>query len=272
MLDMRHRLLTQRALATGRPFALSPQQIGSFMFSVAQAASRNLLIQAMHSDDFALLLPHLDAVPLDHKRVLASANRSIEHVYFPEGGIVSLTAMSENTQTEVGIVGHEGFAGIAILLGCDRSPHEVFVQVEGKALRIGVDPFTRAVAQSASLQALLLRFVQVSLIQSAQSTVANAQHNMESRLARWLLMCQDRIDEDEINLTHEFMSMMISAQRTGVTVCLHILEGAGMIRSRRARVEIVDREKLVELAGDAYGTPEAEYRRLIGPFGRTAEG
>jgi len=83
-------------------------------------------------------------------------------------------------------------------------------------------------------------------------------------------MCHDRIDGDEIRLTHEFMSMMIAAQRTGVTVCLHILEGAGLIRSKRARVVILDRERLEDLAGDAYGAPEAEYRRLIGPFGRSA--
>lgn len=84
-------------------------------------------------------------------------------------------------------------------------------------------------------------------------------------------MLDSRIDGDEIKITHEFMSMMIAAQRTGVTVRLHILEGAGMIRSKRARVEILDREKLVDLAGDAYGAPEAEYRRLIGPFGRPAD-
>ena len=84
-------------------------------------------------------------------------------------------------------------------------------------------------------------------------------------------MCHDRLDGDEIGLTHEFMSMMIAAQRTGVTLTLHILEGAGMIRSKRARVEIIDREKLVDLAGDAYGQPEQEYRRLIGPFGKSAD-
>jgi len=91
---------------------------------------------------------------------------------------------------------------------------------------------------------------------------------VEARLARWLLMCHDRIDGDEIALTHEFMGMMISADRSGVTVTLHILEGAGMIRSKRGRVIIRDRDKLEELAGDSYGVPEAEYRHLIGPIGR----
>ena len=91
---------------------------------------------------------------------------------------------------------------------------------------------------------------------------------MEARLARWLLMCHDRIDGDEIALTHEFMGMMISAERSNVTVTLHILEGAGMIRSQRGRVIIRDRDKLEDLAADNYGMPEAEYRHLIGPIGR----
>jgi hypothetical protein len=92
---------------------------------------------------------------------------------------------------------------------------------------------------------------------------------METRLARWLLMCHDRVEGNEISLTHEFMGMMISADRSNVTVTLHILEGAGLIWSKRGRVIIRQREKLEDLAGDSYGVPEAEYRRLIGPLGKS---
>jgi CRP-like cAMP-binding protein len=121
--------------------------------------------------------------------------------------------------------------------------------------------------ESVTLRELLLRYVQTLLIQTAQSAVANARYQIEARLARWLLMCHDRVEGDEIALTHEFMAMMIGAQRSGVTVALHILEGAAMIRSKRGRVIILDREKLEDLAGDSYGPAEAEYRRLIAPFG-----
>ena len=117
---------------------------------------------------------------------------------------------------------------------------------------------------------MLLRYVQVVLAQGAQSTATTAHHRIESRLARWLLMCHDRVDGDEIALTHEFMGMMIAAERSGVTVTLHILEGAGMIYSKRGRVIIRDRDKLEDLAGDSYGVPEAEYRHLIGPIGRAS--
>jgi CRP-like cAMP-binding protein len=234
----------------------------------------NVLLRALAPDDYALLAPHLNRVSLAQDQVLAPANQPVDYIYFPEGGIVSLTASTaDDGKTEVGIVGVDGMTGIAVLLGSDSSPHETFVQVDStNALRIGADEFRQAMAQSASLQKLLLRYVQAFLVQSAHSTVSNAHHHIEARLARWLLMCHDRLEGDEIRLTHEFMSMMIAAQRTGVTLCLHVLEGGGMIRSKRGRVEILDREKLVDLAGDAYGAPEAEYRRLIGPFGRSATG
>ena len=239
-----------------------------------QNSTVNLLLRTLQPDDYALLGAHFERVAVEQNQVLAPANQPIEYIYFPEGGIVSLTAdTSDNGKTEVGIVGREGLTGIAVLLGSDRSPHETFVQVDGNdALRIGVDDFRRAMTQSESLRTLMLRYVQAFFVQSAQSTVSNAHHRIESRLARWLLMCHDRIDGDDIRLTHEFMSMMIAAQRTGVTVCLHILEGGGLIRSKRSLVQILDRDKLEDLAADAYGAPEAEYRRLIGPFGRTQAG
>lgn len=118
------------------------------------------------------------------------------------------------------------------------------------------------------LRDLMLRYVQSFMIQSAHSIVSNAHSRIDARLARWLVMCDDRIVGDEINLTHEFMAQMIAAQRTGVTEALHTIEDGGMIQSTRGLVVILDRAKLELLAGDAYGAPEKEYRRLIGPFGR----
>jgi hypothetical protein len=133
--------------------------------------------------------------------------------------------------------------------------------------------------QSSPLRALLKRYVQTFIVQLAhgivchvhhQVEVCHVHHQVEARVARWLLMCHDRIDGDEIMLTHDFISMMVGAQRTSITVSLHILEGVGMIRAQRARVTITDRAKLEDIAGEAYGLPEAEYRRLLGPLGRTA--
>jgi len=234
-----------------------------------QHYTTNTLLGALSGEDLELLKPHLTRVNLAPRQVLVAPNEAIEHVYFPEGGIASIVSvMAQSGRTETGIFGREGVSATCLLLGTDRSPHETFVQVDGStALRIDTDRYLAAVQQSESLRTMLLRYVQTVLVQAAQSTATNAHHRIEARLARWLLMCHDRIDGDEIALTHEFMGMMISAERSGVTITLHILEGAGMIRSTRGLVTIRDREKLEELAGDSYGVPEAEYRHLIGPLG-----
>ncbi|RYE93842.1 MAG: Crp/Fnr family transcriptional regulator, partial [Oxalobacteraceae bacterium] len=151
----------------------------------------------------------------------------------------------------------------------DRSPHQTFIQVgDGTALRIDAASYLQAVRKSESLQMTLLRFVQTMLVQGAHSIATNAHHRIEARLARWLLMCHDRVDGNEIAITHEFLGLMIAAERSGVTISLHILEGAGMIRTKRGRVTIRNRKLLAELAGDSYGVPEAQYRHLIGPLGR----
>jgi CRP-like cAMP-binding protein len=237
-----------------------------------QIYSPNLLLSAMAADDLALLKPWLTRVVVAREQVLCAANCPIEHVYFLEGGIASIVSIRpESGRTEVGIFGREGVSGTSVLIGVDRSPHENFMQVDsGHALRIDTDRLQASMEQSRSLKGLLTAYVHVMMIQAAACAVGNAHHRLEARLARWLLMCHDRVDGDELRLTHEFMAIMIASQRSGVTVTLHVLEGIGAIRSKRGRVIIVDREKLEELAGDAYGEPEAEYRRLIGPFGREA--
>ena len=233
-------------------------------------ATTNILLGAMHPDDLALLSPHLEKVTLTRRQVLTVPGQPIEHVYFLDDGVASVVATSgDSTMTEVGIIGREGLSSISVLLGSDRSPHETFLQVDGtSAFRISAERFRAAIAASPRLKDLLLRYVQTFLTQVANSVASNAHSRIEVRLARWLLMCHDRIDGDDVHLTHEFMSMMVAAQRTGVTLTLHILEGAGIIQSQRARITILDRDKLEELAGDSYGQPEAEYRRLIGPIGR----
>lgn len=237
-----------------------------------QLNTSNILLRALSDVDRALLAPHLARVDLSRRQVLVTPHAPIEHVYFPEGGVCSITSvMAQSGRSETGIFGLEGVSATCLLLAADRSPHETFVQVDGAtALRIDAEPYLAALRQSETLHMVLLRYVQTVLVQAAQSTATNAHHRIEARLARWLLMCHDRVDGDEIALTHEFMGMMICADRSGVTVTLHILEGAGMIRATRGRVLIRNRGLLEELAGDGYGVPEAEYRRLIGPFGQAA--
>ncbi len=234
------------------------------------AFSCNTLLRALSNDDLGLLKPHFERVRPERRLVLVPPDQRIDYVYFLEDGVASIVAkMPDARRTEVSIFGRDGVSATCLLLGADRTPHETFIQVPGQcALRIRADKYLAAIGRSETLRTMLLRFVQVSLIQVAQSTGTNAHMRMEARLARWLLMCHDRVEGDEIHLTHDFMGMMIGAERSGVTVTLHILEGAGVIWSKRGRVIIRNRHLLEGLAGKCYGVPEAEYRRLIGPLGR----
>jgi len=215
--------------------------------------------------DFSRLEPQLARVPLPGGTRLVEPHTPIEQVYFLEEGIASVVALtSQGRRIEAGIIGREGMTGIPVLLGADRTPHECFIQTAGEGLRIGADDLRRAMAASPSLQQLLQRFVQAFMVQMGQTALANGSHTLEQRLARWLLMCHDRVDGDDISTTHEFLSLMLGVRRAGVTVALQALEDRGAISPKWRRITVLDRAKLEGIAGDSYGVPEAECAHLIG--------
>ena len=233
------------------------------MASAQSPHVRNRLLASLSPADLGLLEPHLEPIPLKLGEVLIEANRPIGHVYFPQSGMGSVITHNSEGRVEVGVIGREGLGGVPVLLGAKQAPHEHMVQGEGEALRIPSGALREAMRQSPSLQALLLLYVQAFLVQTAQTAFVNASYAIEVRLARWLLMTQDRMEGDELQLTHEFLSMMLGVRRAGVTVTLHVLEGNGLIRAKRGLITVLDRERLVELADGAYGAPEAEYARLM---------
>jgi CRP-like cAMP-binding protein len=242
------------------------------MSDIQQRSSANILVTQFQEQDFASLQPHLERVTLGFRQPFYESGQPIEHVHFLEEGVGSVTdPQPDGDEIEIGLYGREGFSGTAVLLGVESTPHRSFLQVgDGvPALRIETRRLVDACRQSADLQNLLLRYIQTFTIQAAQSAAANAHYEVPQRLARWLLMCHDRVSGEVIELTHEFMAMMLGVRRAGVTVALHTLEGTGAIRATRGRVMVVDRERLEELAGDCYGRPEAEYSRIIAPFGKS---
>jgi CRP-like cAMP-binding protein len=247
---------------------LSPCLKGKILPKFDHLSSKNILLHMMAEGDSALLAQHLEPTVLARRQKLTLANKPIEHVYFPEDGLASIVSeLPQTGPTEIGIFGRDGMSGTAILMGAHYSPYETFMQVEGHSgWRIESARLLEAVAQSASLRDFLLRYVLTQIVQTGQNAISNAHHRMEARLARWLLMCHDRVFGDDIHITHEFMGMMIAAQRSGVTLTLHELEWQGMIRAQRGVVTVINREALEHAAGDAYGKPEAEYQRLIGPL------
>jgi CRP-like cAMP-binding protein len=229
-----------------------------------QISIGNRLLASLSAEDFATLQPHLEPVPLPVRQVLIEPNTPIAHIYFPEAGMASVTNNSGDGKIEVGVVGREGMVGLPVVLGIDQTPYEHFMQIAGHGWRMAACDLEQAMAQSSSLHRQLLRFVQASHVQASETAFANASSDIEARLARWLLMCHDRVEGDDIPLTHEFIAMMLGVRRPGVTVALHVLEGMQIIRAKRGIVTVLDREKLEELADEAYGLPEAEYARLMG--------
>ena len=233
----------------------------------SQTEVRNRLLALMPADDFAALAPHLEWVQLDKGHVIVEPGEVIGHVYFLESGVGSIVACSpEGLQVEAGLFGIDGFSPVEVVLGSDRSPHRIIIQVADDSWRIPAQVLRQAVEASPSLRGLLLRYVLALNTQSSFTALSNAMHPIEERLARWILMCDDRTDVSEMPLTHEFISIMLGVRRPSVTTALHVLEGNRFIRSERGVITVTNRQALQEFAGDAYGQPEAEYERLIGPL------
>ena len=232
---------------------------------IVQSTVRNHLLSRLAAEDFARLAPRLELVACPQSLVLVERNTPIRDVFFMEGGVASVVAKSpEGQAAEVGVIGWEGFVVPSVVLGSDRVTTDVGMQLAGSAYRIDRLALLDAVARSTGLREILTRFAQVLMVQTTFTALANAVHQIDERLARWLLMCQDRSGGDDLRLTHEFLSIMLSVRRPSVTNALHVLEGNGYIKAERGYVTIRDRAGLEEFAGDAYGQPEAEYRRLIG--------
>jgi CRP-like cAMP-binding protein len=237
------------------------------MSSQPQGMHRNLLLRRMPETDYALLAPHLEPIRPNQGAPLFSADKPVDHVIFMSGGVVSLVAVSpEGHRVEAGMFGPEGFGPTSLAAGDDRSALEGTMQLPDEGYRIAVGAFREALNASATLTAFLLKFVHVQSIQTAFTALSNAVHPIDERLARWILMCDDRATTQELPLTHEFMSVMLAVRRPSVTTALHVLEGNGLIRAERGLITIRNRLALEEFAGDAYGKPETEYARLLGSF------
>lgn len=240
------------------------------MAPIDQSSCRNLLLRSLKEEDFALLVPHLRRVALDSSEVLATPGHPIGMVCFPEVGIVTLSDLShEGERIGIGHTGYEGFVGWQVLLGCNRSSHEARITAEGGvALHVSPEALREACGASEGLRDLLLRFVHAFVIQMGRTVVSSLTQPVDVRLCRWTLMAHDRVEGDEIKVTHDEIAVMLAVRRASVTDALHILEGESLVRATRGRVLVRDRGGLRRIAGATYGFFEAEYSRLIAPFPR----
>lgn len=232
---------------------------------VTTNTQRNRILGAMSDADLSLLQPHMERTELKFRQRLQSADRQIKNVYFQESGIASVVAVSggERRQAEVAIVGREGMTGLPVVHGADRSPCEIFIQVEGEGQCISAENLRKVMDESITLLKCFLRYAHVFTVQSGYTALANARGNVGERLARWLLMTRDRVDSDDMLLTQEFIALMLGVRRAGVTNALGHFESRGLIGGARGCVTVIDRDGLEQIANGLYGPPEAELERMF---------
>lgn len=231
----------------------------------------NYLLRTMPAESFAALYPHLKFLHLPANTVLAKAGQSVQCHVFLEGGLASAVPRSgDNRIVEAAHLGREAMIGHQALLAVDTSPYEICMQIGGSGWQIGGEALRSCIGTHQATMQLLLRFVHALELQIIHSVLANARYSVHQRLARWLLMTHDRLDRNDLPLTHELLATMLGVRRAGITDALHSIEGVGAIRATRGNVQVVSRPGLEAIAEGSYGVPEAEYERLIGvPLRRT---
>jgi CRP-like cAMP-binding protein len=213
----------------------------------------NRILSGLPPQELNQLLPTLEPFPLVREQGLYEIDARIDYVYFPDSGMISLVSYTEDGESlEVGVAGYEGMAGLPTFLDVANSPYRAMVQIEGTSHRMKADAFKAAARQPGAFQLAMLRYTQALMTQFAQSAVCNRFHNVEARLARWLLLTKSRVRADQFYLTQEFLGQMIGTHRPAVTVAAGILQSAGLIRYRRGNITIVDQEGLEAASCECY--------------------
>ena len=213
----------------------------------------NFILSGLIETDLCSIEADLEDVDLPVSKMLERAHRRVDSVYFPESGFASVVADGgAKGAIEVGIIGRDGMTGLSVLLGNDPPKNETYIQVAGKGQRIKASILRRALDKSPSLHRALLRYVHSFLDQAAMTALANGRGTIEERLARWLLLANDRIDEEELPLTQEFLSLMLGVTRPGVTVAVQSFERRRLIAKKRGSIVILNRAGLEKLAGATY--------------------
>jgi CRP-like cAMP-binding protein len=228
----------------------------------------NRILAALPAEEYERLLPHLEEVRLDQGDIISRPDEKIEYVYFPKRGTISICAMMEDgSQVEVGVIGNEGMFGLPIFFKTYTAPLQAMVQIPDGAYRMRAEAFIREVEECVHLRNLLLHYAQAFFIQAAQTAACNRLHPLEGRMARWLLMCQDRTKSELLQLTHEFISMMLGVRRAGVSTAAAKLKDDGLIDYQRGFMRIRDRKGLEALSCECYVIVRKEFDRLLGANG-----
>ena len=228
------------------------------------APVENHLIELLPRKDRLHLLAVCEPVQLTLAEVLSEPGQPTRHVYFPVDGFISLVALVEGSPgVEVGMVGREGMLGAQLALGVVTAPLHAVVQGAGSSWRIGTPAFRRELARSTSLQRGMYRYLYVLMAQQAASAACLRFHLTRQRLARWLLMSQDRAHSDNFHVTHEFLAYMLGMRRVGITSAASALQRGGLIEYHRGELKVLDRSGLEGAACSCYAADRKTYTQLL---------
>jgi CRP-like cAMP-binding protein len=223
----------------------------------------NLLLSTLEQDAYQRLQPEI--VPLKLAETLYDANSTVSHAYFP-GRSTMLSVIAETSdgeQAEIGVVGREGVAPMASVLDSATTPHRIFVQGNGNAVRVTADSLKSEFQRNERFRSLLLHYTQAFFIQVSQTALCNRLHEIEQRLARWLLLSEDRTQQEEMPLTHEFLAKMLGVNRASVSLNAELLKKAGIIDYRRGKVRVVNRAALESVSCACYAEVKKHYQLLL---------
>jgi CRP-like cAMP-binding protein len=230
----------------------------------SEKTPKNRLLAALPQREYRRLLPQLETVSLSTKQRIYKSLRTVDYVYFPLNGIVSVVAfMSDGMGIEIATVGNEGMVGLPVFLGADRTPLVAFQQIAGESMRMKSDIFRKEVKRNAALTAILHLYTQIFMVQIAQGNACNRVHSLQQRCARWLLMTHDRVGQQQFPLTQEFLSQMLGVRRAGVNEVALALKRSKLIDYQRGIMDIVDRKGLEKRTCECYWVIKREIDRVF---------
>ena len=214
----------------------------------------NKILLSISDSEYNSLRPHLEYVRLPNHLVLHEGGEKLDFVYFLNRGLISLVVVMKDGRTaEAGVVGNEGYTGIPAIVGLSRGPLRAVVQVTGDGFRVKVGALQNTLESTPHLQMMLHRYAVVRSMQVAQTAACNRLHDIKQRLARWLLMTQDRVDSVSLHITHDFLATMLGTDRPTVSLAAGVLQRKEIIEYTRGAVKIVNRKKLEDSACECYG-------------------
>lgn len=225
----------------------------------------NRLLASLPKSEFDQIAPALRFVVADFGSVLHEPYEPLKAAYFPVSGIVSLVAvMDEDRTAEVGVIGNEGVLGSPIILGTPKSARRAVTQVPVSAYMMSAKSFLSAFQHLPAFRGRLLKYVRAQLVMMSQLAACNSLHSVDQRLARWLLMCQDRIASERLPFTHEFLADMLGVKRTTVTEIARVMQKTGLIEYSRGRITILKRRELQRASCECYRVIRDQYDELLG--------